>query len=142
MTKYYMFMMQHREIILQPYELFYWFFYPCWHDVQRGSKYYFVFVVLVLLLLRTPAMLSAYCSIASPAELQAFLRPFTLHTFTGRRRAVYCKFSPAAIKAENFPKLREAFKNCSSELFFGRLKGNVDFFCHFLLLYDHNTTNC
>jgi hypothetical protein len=24
-----------------------------------------------------------------------------------------------------------------SELFFGRLKGYVDFFCHFLLLYDH-----
>jgi hypothetical protein len=24
-----------------------------------------------------------------------------------------------------------------SELFFGRLKGYVDFFCHFLLLYDY-----
>jgi hypothetical protein len=40
--------------------------------------------------------------------------------------------------------LGQRLKNCSSEFFFGRLKAkvNLDFFCHFLVLYDHKTTNC
>jgi hypothetical protein len=46
-------------------------------------------------------------------------------------------------KAEHFCQFRGACQNCSSELFFLIVwKVNLDFFCHFLVLYDHKTTNC
>jgi hypothetical protein len=39
----------------------------------------------------------------------------------------------SSIKAEHFCQFRDPAKLDLSELFFGRLKGYVDFFCHFLL---------
>jgi hypothetical protein len=43
------------------------------------------------------------------------------------------------VKLNNFPKFERPAKIDLSELFFGRFRGYVDFFCHFLLLYDHKT---
>jgi hypothetical protein len=42
-----------------------------------------------------------------------------------------------SLKLNNSANFETPPKIVISELFFGRLKGYVDFFCHFLLLYDH-----
>jgi hypothetical protein len=42
-----------------------------------------------------------------------------------------------SIKLNTFANFERPSKIDLSELFFGRLKGYVDLFCHFLLLYDH-----
>jgi hypothetical protein len=41
------------------------------------------------------------------------------------------------LKLNTFANFETPAKIVLSELFFGRLKGYVDFFCHFLLLYDY-----